>query len=184
MKSHLTLTIAIALSLAASTMAEDRCRTGREPGCPGRYLGQLSSNPYAPDSTANKYGRYGSPYSAESIRNPYSQAGQAARNPFGGNSPIIVGEDGNYLGKLNNNRFDADSVANPFGRYGSRYSPESINNPYGKYGNPYSTNSTTNPYATQAPKLYLPQPGSTLTPDLDANPLIPRKPKQRDPWDW
>lgn len=52
-------------------------------------------------------------------------------------SPIIVAPDGTYLGKLNTNPYDPDSVSNPYGRYGSPYSRNSINNPYGKYGNPY-----------------------------------------------
>src|SRR5688500_17550365 len=34
-----------------------------------RYLGRLSANPYAPDSTANPYGTYGNPYSTFSMRN-------------------------------------------------------------------------------------------------------------------
>src|SRR5688572_10343616 len=58
-----------------------------------------------------------------------------------------------YIGNLNSNRYDPNSVANPYGA-GSKYNPNSINNPYGKYGSPYSPNSATNPYATQAPKLY------------------------------
>ena len=54
------------------------------------------------------------------------------------NSPKIYAPDGQYLGNLNNNRFDPNSVANPYGQYGSRYSPNSVNNPYGQYGNPFS----------------------------------------------
>ena len=56
------------------------------------------------------------------------------------NSPKIIAPDGRYLGNLNSNRYDPNSVANPYGQYGSRYSPNSINNPYGQYGNPYSPN--------------------------------------------
>jgi hypothetical protein len=63
-------------------------------------------------------------------------------------SPIIVAPDGTYLGNLNSNQYDPNSVSNPYGRYGNPYSPDSINNPYGQYGNPYSPNSVTNPYAT------------------------------------
>jgi hypothetical protein len=33
------------------------------------YLGTLSSNPYAADSTSSPYGQYGSPYSPNSINN-------------------------------------------------------------------------------------------------------------------
>jgi hypothetical protein len=69
------------------------------------------------------------------------------------NGPAIVGRDGTYLGELNGNRFDPDSVSNPYGRYGSRYSPDSINNPYGTYGSRYSPYSPTNRFATEPPLL-------------------------------
>lgn len=36
------------------------------PSTTPRYLGRLSQNPYAQDSTSNQYGSYGSPYSATS----------------------------------------------------------------------------------------------------------------------
>jgi len=65
--------------------------------------------------------------------------------------PYLVSPDGTYLGKLNSNRYDADSVANPYGQYGSKYSADSINNPYGEYGSKYSNKSANNPYATEAP---------------------------------
>ena len=60
---------------------------------------------------------------------------------------------GTYLGKLNDNPYDPDSVSNPYGRYGSPYSADSINNPYGKYGSPYSNESVNNPYATKSPVI-------------------------------
>jgi len=122
------------------------------------YLGRLSKNKYAPDSTSNKFGVYGSRFSPKSIKNPFSIPGSAAQSKFssGSNSPQLQGEDGTYLGRLNKNRFDADSISNPFGRYGSKFSPDSINNPYGKYGSPHSSYSATNPYAIEAPKIYAP----------------------------
>ena len=40
-------------------------------------------------------------------------------------------------GSFNSNKYDPDSVSNPYGRYGSKYYSDSINNPYGA-GNPYS----------------------------------------------
>jgi hypothetical protein len=61
------------------------------------------------------------------------------------NSPQIYAPNGQYLGNLNNNRFDPNSVANPFGQYGNRFSPNSINNPFSPYGNPYSQQYS-NPY--------------------------------------
>ena len=122
------------------------------------YLGRLSKNKFAPDSTSNPYGVYGSLYSPKSIKNPFSIPGSAAQSKysFGSNSPQLRGADGNYLGRVNKNRYDPDSISNPFGRYGSKFSPDSVNNPYGKYGSPYSPYSATNPYAIEAPKIYAP----------------------------
>jgi hypothetical protein len=60
-------------------------------------------------------------------------------------SPRIYAEDGTFLGNLNDNQLDPDSVANPLGRYGSPLSPDSINNPLGRYGSPLSPDSVNNP---------------------------------------
>ncbi len=68
--------------------------------------------------------------------------------------PQIYSQDGKYLGNLSSNPYDPNSVANPYGQYGSRYSPDSINNPYGQYGSKYSPNSPNNPYATSPPVIY------------------------------
>jgi hypothetical protein len=69
-------------------------------------------------------------------------------------SPIIVAPNGKYLGNLNSNPYDPNSVSNPYGRYGSPYSSDSINNPYGIYGSPYSLQSPNNPYALGAQRRY------------------------------
>ena len=60
----------------------------------------------------------------------------------------LYARDGTYLGEMNANPYDANSISNPYGKYGSPYSPTSINNPYSKYGSPYSTESVNNPYVT------------------------------------
>ena len=80
--------------------------------------------------------------------------------PASAESPYLVSPDGKYLGNLNANSYDPNSVSNPYGRYGSQYSPDSINNPYGQYGSPYSPNSVNNPYATGAdtPRVIAPGP--------------------------
>ena len=64
----------------------------------GKYLGNLSANPYDPNSLNNPYGRYGSSYSAESINNPYGQYGSrysndSPNNPYATNAPGIYGGD-------------------------------------------------------------------------------------------
>lgn len=61
-------------------------------------------------------------------------------------SPRLYSADGHYLGNVNTNKYDPNSISNPYGRYGNPYSPDSINNPYGRYGNPYSAQSVRNPY--------------------------------------
>jgi hypothetical protein len=60
----------------------------------------------------------------------------------------LFSQDGTYLGNLNDNRYDPNSVSNPYGRYGNRFSPDSINNPYGPYGSRYSTDSVNSRYGT------------------------------------
>jgi hypothetical protein len=63
-------------------------------------------------------------------------------------------QTGKYLGNLSSNPYDANSVSNPYGRYGSEQSADSINNPYGQYGSRYSNDSPNNPYATNPPAIY------------------------------
>ena len=48
----------------------------------GKYLGELSENPYRMDSISNPYGRYGSRYSSDSIRNPYGRYGIYSASPI------------------------------------------------------------------------------------------------------
>ncbi|MEW5976832.1 MAG: hypothetical protein AB1898_13595 [Acidobacteriota bacterium] len=118
------------------------------PGNP--YLGQLSVNPYATNSIGNKYSIYGSPYSATSINNAYSVWGsrysfQSATNPYTYSAPKLYDSEGNYRGRLSANRYDPDSISNPYGRFGSKYSPDSIFNPHGA-GSRYQLDSPWNPY--------------------------------------
>lgn len=61
------------------------------------------------------------------------------------NAVDLYANDGTYLGN-NGNRYDPNSVNNPYGQYGSKYSQDSINNPYGTYGSRYSAESPNNPY--------------------------------------
>ncbi len=67
----------------------------------GKYLGNLSANPYDPNSTSNPYGQYGSEYSSDSINNPYGQYGSeysndSPNNPYATNPPVIIDSDGYY----------------------------------------------------------------------------------------
>jgi hypothetical protein len=69
---------------------------------------------------------------------------------------LVNRQNGQYLGNLSANRYDPNSVNNPYGQHGSQYAPNSINNPYGRYGSRYSNDSVNNPYATNAPAIVVP----------------------------
>ena len=115
----------------------------------GQYLGNLSANPYDPDSTSNRFGA-GSPYNPDSINNEFGQYGspfsnKSATNPYATNPPKLYDSQGNFRGNLSANPYDLDSTSNPMGRYGSPYSPDSINSPFGA-GSPYKHDSPNNPF--------------------------------------
>lgn len=66
----------------------------------------------------------------------------------GSNSPKLIAPDGTYLGNLNNNRLDPNSINNPLGQYGNRFSPNSVNNQFSPYGNRFSPQYS-NPYGNR-----------------------------------
>ena len=66
----------------------------------------------------------------------------------------IVATDAQYLGSLTN-KYNAESVLNQYGDYGSPYSNTSIYNRYGNYGSPYSSKSAYDPYTSTPPKIFL-----------------------------
>ncbi|MEM4412908.1 MAG: hypothetical protein QXD59_01380 [Candidatus Caldarchaeum sp.] len=113
------------------------------------YLGDLSANPFHPNSLANPFGA-GSPFLDKSPMNVFGPYGspfsnRSATNPFATQAPRLYDREGNYRGRLSANPFDPDSISNPFGRYGSPFSPDSLNNPFGA-GNPFRFDSPTNPF--------------------------------------
>lgn len=68
---------------------------------------------------------------------------------------FLMASDGQYLGKLCLNKFDAESILNEYGAYGSRYSNTSIYNQYSMYGSQYSSLSPFNLYTSTPPVIYL-----------------------------
>ncbi len=98
------------------------------------YLGQLSVNPYASDSTSG-------------VASNNFRINQAMGSKYTSGGPKLYNSDGEFRGNLNGNRFDPDSVSNPYGRYGRRYSSESINNSYGA-GSEFKSDSPNNPYGS------------------------------------
>ena len=95
MKTFIALLLFSNTAFAVSLVAPD-----------GTYLGELSSNPYAINSTSNQFGPYGSKFSQTSINNPFSPYGskfshQSPNNPYGGfGEPPQVEESGEQSGLL------------------------------------------------------------------------------------
>lgn len=88
----------------------------------------------------------GSAYQGQLSANPYaSPQYQPQTVPSYGPPPALYDQQGQYRGNMSSNPYDADSINNPYGRYGNPYSADSINNAYGA-GNPYAPGSPTNPY--------------------------------------
>jgi hypothetical protein len=56
-----------------------------------------------------------------------------------------------YLGCLNCNDYDSNSIWNEYGTYGSSYNSLSIWNEYGTYGNEYNSNCPWNEYGSNPP---------------------------------
>jgi hypothetical protein len=64
---------------------------------------------------------------------------------------VLVAQDGQFLGTVNADSFDPNSLANSFGTYGSSFNSLSIWNPYGLYGSSYNAYSPWNPYTSTPP---------------------------------
>lgn len=65
---------------------------------------------------------------------------------------IFGGEDHDeFVGCLNCNKFDPQSVQNDFGTYGNPFSDKSIKNHFSSYGNPYSPFSACGEFASTPP---------------------------------
>ncbi|ATA90849.1 hypothetical protein CGC56_00860 [Capnocytophaga canimorsus] len=58
-----------------------------------------------------------------------------------------------YLGCLNCDNYNSDSVWNEYGKYGNSYNSNSIWNEYGNYGGGYSDTSPWNRYANNPPVI-------------------------------
>ena len=56
-----------------------------------------------------------------------------------------------YLGCLNCNNYDQNSIWNEYGKYGSKYYPNCIWNSYGTYGSEYNPYSPWNSYSSSPP---------------------------------
>jgi hypothetical protein len=101
-------------------------------GAHAQYMGNYTANPFLPPAPPQPPGTFTNPYGT------------------GSTSPHLYDGQGSFRGNVNRNPYDPNSIANPYGRYGSPYSPDSINNPFGA-GSPYRSDSPNNPYGSGMP---------------------------------
>lgn len=62
-------------------------------------------------------------------------------------------QQGKFLGNLDDQRVDNDSISNQFGDYGSRFSDLSILNPFGEYGGQFGRESPNNQFCDKPPRI-------------------------------
>jgi hypothetical protein len=77
----------------------------------------------------------------------HSAIGQKALNIYGGKGHDV------YLGCVNCDDYNPNSIWNEYGKYGNNYNAISIWNDYGTYGNDYSQYSPWNEYASYPPVI-------------------------------
>lgn len=70
---------------------------------------------------------------------------------------LLLAQDGTFLGNINDDPFDPDSLANPFGTYGSTFGSDSIWNQFGNYGSEFATYSPWNEFSFNPPGIYIDQ---------------------------
>ena len=67
---------------------------------------------------------------------------------------LLIADDGQFLGVVNDNPFDQDSIANQFGTYGSESGSLSIWNQFGTYGSDFSQLSPWNEFTNTPPLIF------------------------------
>ena len=85
-------------------------------------LGELSANPYNPDSSSNPFGA-GGPFKPDGLNNPFSPYGnpfsnQSTTNPYATDAPRLYDQQGQYRGKLSTNPVGLSGSSGSFSFFG------------------------------------------------------------------
>ena len=120
----------------------------------GRSVGCVTTNPYVVDRipTETFFHLLRTDIRALLSGRIPESAGELRRSK---GESYIEGGDGTFLGKLNPNRFDPESIFNRFGRYGSKFSPDSIFNRFSTFGNQLNVLSPYSRLSANPPRLYV-----------------------------
>ena len=89
------------------------------------------------------------------VANGYAATAPAGTGGLPASELLVFGGAGHkqFLGCLTCSTYDAGSIMNSYGDYGSKYSSTSILNPYSEYGSKYSDVSACSPYASDPPVI-------------------------------
>lgn len=119
-----------------------------------RFIGHVSINPYVSNRIPTEAFLYSLRNDIEGLlAGSIVDSGREARQHKG--ESFIEAGDGTFLGKLNPNLFDQESIFNKFGPYGNKYSQSSIFNRFSTYGNQFNQLSPYNQFSANPPKLYI-----------------------------
>lgn len=118
----------------------------------GKEIGKVSTNSFVTNRI---------PFEAflHSIRNDIHglMQGRVSRNDISvhasSGEAFIQAADGTFLGSLNPNKYDTNSIFNRYGEYGNKYSSLSIFNNYSDYGGKFSLASPFNKTSLNPPRI-------------------------------
>ena len=119
----------------------------------GRLLGYVSKNPYVAQRIPTDAFLYTLEHDVQSILAGRSIESESHVRCLRHES-FIEAHDGTYLGSLNPNFLDTDSIFNPFGPHGSKFSQICIFNQFCPYGGLFSQMSPFNQFTQTPPKTY------------------------------
>jgi hypothetical protein len=114
----------------------------------------VSKNQYVPQRIPTEAFLYTIENDIRTLLSGHVIESESKARQLSGESFIVAG-DGTFLGKLNPNAYDNESIFNKYGPYGSKYSQTCIFNPYSPYGGQYSDLSPYNLYANNPPQVFL-----------------------------
>ena len=115
----------------------------------GKFVGNVSANAYVQNRISNEDFLAALKHDLRSLlRGEVPRGGGAKRDGV-----YIQAQDGQFLGRLNPNRYDQQSIFNKFGPYGNKFSNTSIFNKFSNYGGQFSQLSPYNRLSRTPPQI-------------------------------
>lgn len=120
----------------------------------GHLLGEISANPNIANRIPTEAFLYTLKKNVDSllagqIKGSETEARRSKSESF------IAAANGTFLGRLNPNPHDLESIFNRLGPYGNKFSPTSIFNTFSQYGSKFSPLGPFNPCSATPPKVYV-----------------------------